>query len=83
MSIKIKKIWIVIGIIFLALCLTNPSPRAFKDYLGFSQTKTTVERKYNWIVFSIYRVPDEYYKVGGKWYLGIFMNFFDITKTSN
>lgn len=83
MSIKIKKMWIVIGIIFLVLALTNPSPTTFKDYLGFSQTKTTVERKYNWIIFSIYRVPNGYYEVGGKWYLGIFMNFFDISNNSN
>lgn len=65
-----KKIGIGILIFLGILILTNPSIKAFKEYLGYNENEG-ISRKYNFMVCSIY-------KIGYTEYLGIGENFFKI-----
>lgn len=73
---KSRKGWIIALAIIILFVVTNPNPRAFKDYLGYPST-STVQRIYNCGIFSVYKIP-EGHADGGRIYFGIFMNFFDI-----
>ncbi|MGG9962553.1 hypothetical protein [Ferruginibacter sp. SUN106] len=68
----VKKFWIIIAIIILVLIVTNPGPKAFKEYLGEGQALQT-RRVYNWLIFSVYETQLPF---SNHQYLGIFMNFF-------
>ena len=65
---KRNKILIVIGCIVLFFILTNPSMKSFKEYEGETSYKG-LKRKYNFIMFSIY-------KNGSETYIGVAKNFF-------
>jgi hypothetical protein len=71
-----KKFWMVLAILIIVLLVTNPSTKAFKDYLG-PDTNHHVRKLHNFFIFSIYKEEqpfdtDQY----SDQYLGIFGNFF-------
>jgi len=78
-----KKIayWII-GVLFLILIVTNPSPNDFRSFLHFPPNFPEVNigesgRDYNFFIFSIYSGESGVYPDRNR-YLGIFGNFFKI-----
>ena len=74
-----NKLLLIFGGIILILCITNPSMRAMREYLGVN-SEAKISRQYNFLLFSIYlytvNIDDEFnpqhYRVK---YVGIFANF--------
>lgn len=74
MEVNFKKGWLIfIGIIILFIVL-NPNYKRFKEFRGSEYNIKNVKKPYNFLVCSVY--VDTYY---GKKYLGILLNFIDIT----
>jgi hypothetical protein len=86
---KRKKLWIIIGVVFLLLIITNPSQSDFKNFLEL-ECKCEVGKTYEHPdgrsygrtfylgIFSIYKdygVSDSRYDT---YYLGVFKNFVKI-----
>jgi hypothetical protein len=71
---KIKRAWIVVGVIVLILIITNPTPQEFKEYMGYPNNSLSIRRAYNFIIFSIYINKNDY----DKHYLAVFKNFFSV-----
>ena len=78
-----KTILWVLAAIIVVLALTNPNPKSFREYLGVSNS-SHVKRTGNWLIFSIYTIPNTSYKYyGDEKYLGIFLNFFRLQSDDN
>lgn len=84
-----RKPKLIIAIVIIFLIITNPSLKAFKDYVGVRQTNLNARRNFNFIIFSIYK--EEYKNQGSEaygmssytssythYYLGIAENFFHL-----
>lgn len=71
---KVKKVWIVVGVIVLILIITNPTPKEFKEYMGYPDNSLSIKRAYNFIIFSIYTDKKDF----DKHYLAVFKNFFSV-----
>jgi hypothetical protein len=67
-----KRILIILLIVIALFVVTNPSAKAFKEYLG-NPEGLTIRRNYNFFVCSVYweRTPG----ISHDYYLGIFGNF--------
>jgi hypothetical protein len=63
-----NKILVGITIIVILLIITNPSPTAFKEYVGARST-AGLQRKYNFFVFSYYYDGDTYFAIAGNFFL--------------
>lgn len=64
--------YIPLGVLAL-LVITNPSPNAFKDYLGI-KTTVGIQRRGNLFICSYYEYEDKYFAIAG--------NFFQIKTDS-
>lgn len=71
-----KAILSILIAIIVVLVLTNPAPKAFREYLGVNSS-AKVRRTSNWLIFSIYTTSNTSYKYySDEKYFGIFSNFF-------
>ncbi len=66
--------WAIPLILILLFVITNPSPKAFKDYGGYAEYYQ-FKRTSNWAIFSIYEDIET-----NERYFGIFLNFYKIDK---
>lgn len=70
---KYKKLSLITAAsLCLLLAFTNPGIKRYKEFQG--DEDISVKREQNWLLYSIYKDYD------GKRYLGILMNFFEITE---
>ncbi|MGI8582376.1 MAG: hypothetical protein ACR2KX_09270, partial [Chitinophagaceae bacterium] len=74
-----KNVWRIIIVVVIIIIILNPSYTDFKEYTGLLGKDTHyLHKKNNFLLFSIYE--DAKYK---KTYLGVLMNFIDITYHPN
>jgi hypothetical protein len=77
---KPKTKWIITGSILLILIVLNPGMNQFKEYVGnLNMDDVHLSRGANFLIFSIY---EEQWMDRDKKYLGLLMNFIDITKSA-
>ena len=73
---NVKNGWRIVIVVIIIIIILNPSYTDFKEYTGLLGKDTNyLHKKNNFLIFSIYE--NAKYK---KTYLGVLMNFIDITR---